>query len=242
MSTLALILIVLVASTLQAATGFGFAIMAIPFLLLLFESHDAIQLNIILSLIISLLMIYRVRHEINIEILKRLTLGSLVGIIPGLILFLLLDVRPLKIFVSIVILAIASLLVVNVKFKQSNIKELFVGAFSGFLTTSIGMPGPPLMIYFAGARVDKATIRATTVAYFVVVSLVSLALQLSLYNTSAVVWRSTLWSIPCILVGTLLGQWIFTRMNQRLLHKIIYLLLFFTGIYLLISTLFSFTK
>ncbi|MEA4900947.1 sulfite exporter TauE/SafE family protein [Desulfitobacterium sp.] len=242
MNTFALILIVLVASTLQAATGFGFAIMAIPFLLLLFESHDAIQLNIILSLIISLLMIYRVRHEINIEMLKRLTLGSLVGIIPGLILFILFDVRPLKMFVSIVIIAIASLLVANIKFKQSNIKELFVGAFSGFLTTSIGMPGPPLMIYFAGARVDKATIRATTVAYFVVVSLVSLALQFSFYNTSVVVWRSTLWSIPCILVGTLLGQWIFTRMNQRLLQKIIYLLLFFTGIYLLISTLFSFVK
>lgn len=39
------IAIVSVASILQAGTGFGFSIMDTPFLLLLFDSHDAIQLN-----------------------------------------------------------------------------------------------------------------------------------------------------------------------------------------------------
>lgn len=237
MTTLALILIVLVASTLQAATGFGFAIMAIPFLLLLFESHDAIQLNIILSLLISLLMLFKIRNEINKEILIRLIKGSLIGIIPGLVLFIFLDVRPLKILVSILILAITGLLVAKIKFKQSNIQELVVGAFSGLLTTSIGMPGPPLMIYFAGAEVDKATIRGTTVVYFVFVSLVSFLLQLTMYHSSMVVWVSTLWSIPCILLGIILGQWVFARLNQQLLLKIIYSLLFFTGTYLLVTTL-----
>lgn len=236
MNIVALVVIVLVSSILQAATGFGFAIMAIPFLLLLLEPHDAIQLNIIACLLISLIMIYKIRKEINREILVRLIKGSMIGILPGLVLFIFLDVRPLKLFVSILILTITGLLVTKINFKRSNIKELMVGAFSGLLTTSIGLPGPPLMIYFAGAKVDKITIRGTTLAYFVFVSSMSLLLQFSMYHISTVVWLSTLWSIPFILLGVFLGQRLFVRLDQQLLQKIIYLLLFFTGTYLFITT------
>lgn len=79
-SVFGLIVLVLVASTLQAGTGFGFSIMATPFLFLLFEPHDAIQLNIILSLLISVIMTYKIRSELNKESLIRLIKGSLIGI------------------------------------------------------------------------------------------------------------------------------------------------------------------
>ncbi|GAB6152552.1 sulfite exporter TauE/SafE family protein [Desulfosporosinus burensis] len=238
MHTFGLVIIVLIASILQAGTGFGFSIMATPFLLLIFESHDAIQLNIILSLWISLLMTYKIRKEVNKESLIRLIKGSLIGILPGLFLFIFLDVRPLKIFVSILILASTGLLVAKVNVKQSNSKELVTGALSGLLTTSLGMPGPPLLIYFAGAKVDKSTLRSTTLAYFVFVYLVSLFLQFSMYSISKGVWISTLWALPFTLLGIYLGQWVFARLNQQLFQKIIYILLLFTGIYLLLTTLF----
>lgn len=237
MDTLALIIIVLVASTLQAGTGFGFSIMATPFLLLLFESHDAIQLNIVLSLMISLIMTYKIRDKVNKEILVRLIKGSLIGILPGLLLFLFLDIRPLKILVSIIILLSTSLLVARITMKQTRIKELITGSFSGLLTTSLGMPGPPLLIYFSGANIDKATLRSTTIAYFVFVYSVSILLQFSMYSISKGVLNSTIWALPFVLLGIYLGQWVFTRLNQQLFQKIIYLLLFFTGTYLLFTTL-----
>lgn len=237
MNIYALILIVSVASILQAATGFGFAIMAIPFLLLIFEPHDAIQLNIILSLLISLIMISKIRDAINKETLKRLIKGSLLGIIPGLLIFIFLDVRPLKILVSILLLSSACLLVAKINYQESDSKEFLVGACSGFLTTSIGMPGPPLMIYYATTNIDKNTVRSTTVAYFVFINLVSLLLQLALYHSSTTVWIATIWSIPCLLLGIFLGQFLFAYLNQQRLQKIIYALLLFTGIYLLLTTI-----
>jgi|SRR5680860_19573 len=237
MDTFGLVVIVLVASILQAGTGFGFSIMATPFLLLLFEPHDAIQLNMILSFLISVVMTFKIRNEVNKESLVRLIKGSLLGILPGLLLFIFLDVRPQKIFVSILILVSTALLVAKVNVKQSNSKELITGALSGLLTTSLGMPGPPLLIYFAGAKVDKSTLRSTTLAYFVFVYLVSLILQFSMYNISKGVWISTLWALPFTLLGIYLGQWLFARLNQQLFQIIIYGLLFFTGIYLLITTL-----
>ncbi|HBW39013.1 sulfite exporter TauE/SafE family protein [Desulfosporosinus sp. BICA1-9] len=195
-SIFGLIVLVLVASTLQAGTGFGFSIMATPFLLLLFDPHDAIQLNIIL--------------------------------------FIFLDVRILKILVSFLILSSTALLVAKINVKQTNTKELITGALSELLTTSLGMPGPPLLIYFAGAKVDKSTLRGTALAYFVFVLPISLLLQFSMYSISKGVWISTLWALPFAVMGIYLGQWVFTRLNQQLFEKIIYTLLFFTGIYLLI--------
>ena len=237
MSTLVLVVVVFGASILQAATGFGFAIIAIPFLLLLFETHDAIQLNIILCFLISLIMIYKIRKEINPAILKRLIKGSILGILPGLMLFIFLDVRPLKLLVSILLLSITILLVAKIYFRQSNKKEFVVGVFSGLLTTSIGLPGPPLMIYFAGAKLDKATIRGTTLAYFVFVSFISLLLQFISYSISTDVWLATLWSLPFLLLGVFIGQRLYARLNQQVVHRIIYILLFLTGMYLLLTNL-----
>jgi len=237
MDTFGLVVIVLVASILQAGTGFGFSIMATPFLLLLFEPHDAIQLNIILSFLISVVMTFKIRNEVNKESLVRLIKGSLIGILPGLLLFIFLDVRPQKIFVSILILVSTALLVAKVNVKQSNSKELITGALSGLLTTSLGMPGPPLLIYFAGAKVDKSTLRSTTLAYCVFVYSLSLLLQFSMYSISKGVWLSILWALPFALLGIYLGQWLFARLNQQLFQKIIYTLLFFTGLYLLLTTL-----
>ena len=236
-SIFGLIVLVLVASTLQAGTGFGFSIMATPFLLLLFEPHDAIQLNIILSLLISVIMTYKIRSELNKGSLIRLMKGSLIGIFPGMLLFAFLDVRPLKIFVSILILASTALLVAKIKLKQSNIKELITGALSGLLTASLGMPGPPLLIYFSGAKVDKSTLRSTALAYFVFIYPISLLLQFSMYRISKGVWISTLYALPFAIIGIYIGQRVFARLNQQLFEKIIYALLFFTGLYLLISTL-----
>ncbi|KJS19251.1 MAG: membrane protein [Clostridiaceae bacterium BRH_c20a] len=236
-STFVLTLIVLCASILQAGTGFGFAMMAIPFLLLILSPHDAIQLNIILCLLITIIMTYKIRNEVNKENLIRLIKGSLIGVLPGFLIFVFLDVQPLKIFVSILILTSTALLIAKVKIKESNAKGLLTGILSGLLTTSIGMPGPPLLIYFAGAKIDKAVLRSTTMAYFVFICSVSLLLQLSMYNIAKNIWLSTLWSIPFMLIGIYLGERLYTRLDQQLFYKVIYWVLLLTGIYLLITTI-----
>lgn len=236
-STLVLTLIVLIASILQAGTGFGFAIIALPFLILIFPAHEAIQLNIILCTFISILMTYKTRNKVNKEILKRLISGSLIGILPGLIIFIFLDVKLLKILVSILILVSTGLLITKVTLKQSNKKEYITGSLSGLLTCSIGMPGPPLMIYFSGAKIDKAILRSTTMAYFIFICSISLIFQMAISSLSKNILLSILWSMPFMLFGIYLGERLYTRLNQQLFYKIIYLLLIFTGTYSLITNI-----
>lgn len=237
MTILALILIVFFASTLQATTGFGFAILSIPFYLLIFEPHDAIQLNVLLSFIICIIVSYRIRQRIDKGLLIRLIKGSLIGALPGIALFIFLDDQPLKIFISIIILISAALLITKLKLKGSKTQELIAGAFSGLLNTSTGMGGPPLMIYFLGTKTDKAIIHAATNAYFVFIALVSFLLQIMVHPVSKFVWTAALGSIPFLLAGMFLGQWLFTKINQQLFMKIIYLLLIISGLYMLLSNI-----
>ncbi|HEX5564510.1 MAG TPA: TSUP family transporter, partial [Sporosarcina sp.] len=79
MDILLFITIILLASILQTGTGFGFSIVATPFLLLLFEARDAIQINLLLSLVISLAMYRKVKGDIDMGVMRRFIGGSFIG-------------------------------------------------------------------------------------------------------------------------------------------------------------------
>src|SRR5699024_11353518 len=78
-----LIIIVFFAAFLQTSIGYGFSIIGTPFLLMIYPAHTAIQINIILSILISLLMIYSIRKEVDRTLVMRLVKGSLIGLILG---------------------------------------------------------------------------------------------------------------------------------------------------------------
>ncbi|GIP40220.1 UPF0721 transmembrane protein [Paenibacillus sp. J31TS4] len=228
--------IVFFAALLQASTGFGFSIIGTPFLFLLYPAHAAIQINILLSLCLSLIMIYPVRREIEKGLLGRLAAGSIVGLIPGIGIYLYVEVEWLKAVVGGLILLLTVLLMVNVTIRRTKGRDLLTGGISGALTTSIGVPGPPLLLYFAGAGTAKETLRGTTLAYYLLVYSVSLGLQISLGGTGQEVWVSSGIALPALILGILAGQWLFKRMSQRLFKRMTYVILLFTGTYLLVTS------
>ena len=137
--------IILVASILQTSTGFGFSIMATPFLLMLFDPREAIQINLILSLVISSVLIFKIKNNVDWKIIQHLIIGSIVGLPIGIYIFLSLDMTFLKLGVSILIIILTLLLTLNFRIKQTRLWDIVVGSLSGLFTTSIGMPGPPLL-------------------------------------------------------------------------------------------------
>jgi len=230
-------LIILAASILQTSTGFGFSIMATPFLLLLYQPQEAIQINIILSLVISASLIVRIRRDIDITLLKRFTLGSIAGVPLGLLILLSVDIDTFTLGISILLLVLTALLVFNFKVKATGARDYMVGGISGLLTTSIGMPGPPLLLYFTGTYTEKGKIRATTLAFYLFIYFVSLLTQIIFAGTNNRIWTSSLYAIPVVFLGLLLGQLLFNKLNQRIFRVITYILLSGTGLYLLVDSL-----
>src|SRR5690554_4376885 len=129
--------------------------MATPFLLMLFLPQEAIQINIILSLVISMSLIMKIKKDIDLVLLKRLIIGSILGVPFGILIFTSLNITAFKLGISILLIVLTLLLVCNVKVKSTRFKDFIVGGISGLLTSSIGMPGPPLLLYFTGTDTEK---------------------------------------------------------------------------------------
>src|ERR1700685_3453759 len=73
------------ASLLQATSGFGFAVLAVPFFLLLAPAGEAIPLIIVISLATSLLVMTSLYRSVDPGLLRRLTIGSLIALPLGLV-------------------------------------------------------------------------------------------------------------------------------------------------------------
>jgi len=228
---------VLVASMLQTSTGYGFSIIGTPFLLLLYPAHMAIQINIILSICLSAVMIFKIRKEVDKTLVIRLIKGSVLGLIVGIFVYLFLDIQLLKMTVGIIILVLTVLLIFQVTVNQSKRKDYVTGGISGVLTTSIGVPGPPLLLYFSGAGIDKTTLRSTTLAYYLFVYFASLMMQISFGGTSKETWMFSLIAIPPLFIGVFLGQLLFKWISQLTFLLITYIILLFTGAYLVITSM-----
>lgn len=233
MSIFGFIIIILFASVLQTSTGFGFSIMATPFLLLLFDPREAIQLNLILSLVISCALISNVKKDVDSGIFKRFVIGSLFGLPLGITVFLLSDMTYLKLGISVLIIGLTLLLILNWRTKQTTKRDFVIGGISGLLTTSIGMPGPPLLLYFSGTNTTKGTLRATTLTFYLFIYLASLSFQILFAGTSPEIWLTSLKAVPIVGLGLIIGQLLYRRISQQAFRILTYILLFISGGYLL---------
>ncbi|SHK35822.1 sulfite exporter TauE/SafE family protein [Desulforamulus aeronauticus] len=253
-------LIVFVASMSQAAIGFGFAVVATPFLLLVFNSRDVIQMSIMLSFLIAVILTPKIKDEINDDMLKRLIIGSLLGIPVGLFFFAYVSLSVLKLTVSIVILALTFFLIsrwytakgdsfavgeepapFSSSFKKwlqepEQRNEILVGLCAGTLTTSVGMPGVPLALYFAMNNTPKGTVRSTTLAFFIFVYILSMVIQALTVKISWPVVIASSYLIPAAIAGVYLGHILFDKIDQKMFQIITNGILVITGFYMLLKS------
>lgn len=228
-------MIVLCASILQTSTGFGFSIMATPFLLLIFEPIEAIQINLIASLMISLALISTIKKDVDTGILKRFIIGSVPGLGVGILIFLWADARQLKLAIGLLMLLFTILLIANRRITRSTRKDVVVGGLSGAFTTGIGMPGPPLLIYFAGSATSKEVLRATTLTFYLYIYAVSLVIQVVFAGTTKTTWLASVGALPLIAAGLWIGQRMFDKISPKGFQAFIYIILLVTAVTLFIS-------
>lgn len=247
-------LLVLAAATaagaaIQAATGFGFAILAAPFFLVVLNSGHAIAVLVLLHLVQTAMMVPGLVREASSRLLALLTIGGLVGCPIGIAVFRHLDVAALKVTIGVAILVAAALLIlreagtlaravpVHRQGRQELWPGLLTGAVSGLLTSILVMPGPPLMLLMAHERMPKAATRALSLTFFglcyVFVS--------GLHAVSGTVDRGVLWLAlalsPATWIGTRIGVRLATHLTEARFQAAILTLLVLSGIGALASGL-----
>ena len=105
--------VTLVAGAVQTATGFGFAVIAVPFFLIALDSLTAIQINIVLNLFNALVVAPRIWRAAPRRLLRGLIGGTLLGLPAGMFAYLYADIAHIKIGVAVLIIGFALHLIIS---------------------------------------------------------------------------------------------------------------------------------
>jgi uncharacterized membrane protein YfcA len=231
------------AALLQGASGFGFALIAVPLFLLLLDPAGAIQLVVILTVVLSAAVVPSLWRAIDPGLLLRLALGSLAGLPLGLLAFRLADPVAMRAAIGAVILASAVLLALlprrraGALFATSRFLDCAAGAASGITTALFGISGPPLMIYLLLGGVSAARLRATLLSFFFLCYAVTIILYAAGTGIPLPTWIRAGVLIPFAWFGGILGKRLGDRLGARAFAVLAITLLAATGGYTLAAAL-----
>lgn len=212
------------AALLQAAGGFGFAVAATPFYLMLVPPATAVPLVVILCTALSATVLPGIRRAVAPGLLLRLLLGGAAGLPLGILAFRFSDPPLVRAVAGAMVLGFAAALVAlrsgrrrraPLRPVRSGGGDLAAGAVSGAAAALVGMAGPPVMIYLLLAGAAAGTIRATLLAFFALVYAVTLAAHAATPGVPAQTWLAAAILLPFAVAGGLLGRPLGDRLGER---------------------------
>jgi uncharacterized membrane protein YfcA len=239
-----LISVSFVGGLVQGSLGFGFAIMAVPFFLLIMESLSAIQVSLIVTLAVSLLVAVRVWRNAPPARLGRLAAGTLAGFPAGIAAYRYADLEMAQLAVGVLIVGFAVWLFLATRGRPvvespatHPMADVAVGMVSGAMTTSLGMPGPVVLIYLSALGTEKEAMRGTMLTLFVFSNAGAIVFQGWQVGIDGATWETAALLIPAVLVGGAVGHGVSRYLGQRTFRSVVLAILAATGLYMLWTSL-----
>src|SRR4051812_42666766 len=156
---------VVAGTMLQAATGFGFSLVAAPLLFAAIEPEPAVVMLLLLGLEVNVLTLATERRRPR--PLPRSTAMmlafSLPGALAGVAVLRALPAGALQIAVTLGVLATLAARQV----REAHVPAWAAGAAAGALTTSTRTNGPPMLLHLLGRGATPAQVRDTLTACFI---------------------------------------------------------------------------
>ena len=225
------------AGIVQGATGFGSGTVLNAFWLHILEPSAAISLNIVSSLFVSALPIYKLRKTLDFSKLKSFVVFGVIGIPTGLLILTMTDPSIFKTTVGF-ILVIFSIWKFKSKdiltnFKSNPTLDKLIGFISGILGGFAALGGilPTIWVNLQG--LPKNTQRGT---YEPFIFITSIAAVISFYFAGFLtldIFYNFLKAFPALMLGSWIGIKIYALINETLFRQVILGLIFLAGLVLL---------
>lgn len=217
--TLALVIaFVLLAAVCQAATGFGFALVAVPLLSLVLDVKVAVAVCIVLGPTSGILSIAELWRLVRWRTVVVLVLGSAIGAPLGAAILVRSTSTQLRVGVALIMLVSVGLTLAGLKPPRPrfpSVVSLCVGAISGILRSATSMGGPPVALYLLGLGYKPRAFVATNAAYFLLGSVVSISALATAGQLTREVLTLVALCIPALFVGSWCGRWLRIRTPER---------------------------
>jgi uncharacterized protein len=230
--------VVAFAAVVQLATGFGFALVCVPLLILFIDPHLAVLVALQIGTIGALYQAVEGRRHMNRGVVVRLIAAALVGLPVGGWVYVRSSPETLKILIGVVILLAVALLARGLTFKRSSPSvDLLAGLLTGFLTTSTGTSGPPIVTMLHARNVQPQVFRATTSIVFCVLDAVSVVAFAVTGHLPVSVFLATVCALPGLGVGAWVGIRARTLLSPRAFRVVVLMLLTWSGIAAILTAL-----
>lgn len=235
--------VILAANVIQGITGFAGTILAMPPSLMLVGYPVAKPVLNVLGLLSGVYVFAGNRRHVNWRELKKIVLIMAAGILGGIFIRSLFEGKEQILYkllgLFVIFLAVqglySSLSRTNQEPRPASRASVLLLPAAG-VVHGIFVSGGPLLIGYLTKRIpDKVSFRATISTVWVFLNSLILFddIRAGLWNLELV--KIQLISIPFLLAGMFLGGKLYARMSQQLFMKITYLLLFISGVSLLVK-------
>jgi len=233
---LLILTIIFVTSLIRATIGFGNALIAMPLLVLLTDIEIATPLVGYSSVLAAAYIFFRERQNVDMRASWQLILASCVGIPIGLFLL-----RQTPEAIVHAILGILLIVFGSYKLTEPQLPTLqwdgyayFAGFVAGILGGAYNTNGPPIIIYGSLREWSPEQFRATLQGYFLPASMLIFISQGIAGLWTSEVLRLFAFSLPPIILATLLGEKLYRRIPRHLFERVIHVALVVMGVLLVV--------
>jgi len=207
MHVLIFLMVALVASYFQGITGFGQGLIAAPLALVLFGKYEALSIMLIAGLFLNSYLLITINEKLDRSLLKILVIGASSGLLLGLVAVRYTPLKVEQIIAGTMSIIAATLLVFShFKIAKDKTNSLLVGSLSGFLQTSIGLSGPPVVLLLNAQNTPKQIMRKLLPAFFLFLGLAGSLLYGAAGFLRLKGLEIGLLSGPCVLIGGYIGN------------------------------------
>lgn len=241
MDILIVVLISAFAALMQAAVGFGFAVVFTPLLSLVLGARDAIALSLILSMTLSLVLYLADRPRASLRSVLPMFLAATAVTPIGVYILAVADERVLRAGIGIAVLG-AVIGTLRMPHHTEERPErlatiLGVGMLSGVLRGATSMGGPPVVVYEHWRGAPAMLIRRRLLAYFALTGVAGTAMAAGSGVFTVDTFVQAAAGLPAVAIALYGGRYIRPRLPDRWFRRLSMALLVFMGVVSLVGAL-----
>jgi uncharacterized membrane protein YfcA len=220
----------------QSIIGFAGGLVALPFLLCVMPLSEAVSYISIFYLISTPIYLVKEWQDVDKQLLKNLAVSSFFGVLAGIIVLKfgkpLILKKALGIFI---LLFVVNSLRVKKDIPSSPKLKPFFGFLGGFFSGVFSTGGPLYVMIVQKETTNIKTFRATMFGTLGLVTVMRIpVLIIGGVMTMKEVYNS-MYVLPFFILALFLGKKVYLKLDDILIKKIILVLLFVSGIMLLLN-------
>jgi uncharacterized membrane protein YfcA len=229
---------VFAAAVIRGFTGFGSALLWVPVLSLLLPPLTVVPVVLVLEAGASGLMFRKVRHDADWRGIGWIWLGAGIALPAGIWLLTALPADAARTAIAFTVLAAAFLLWRGMRLAAGFASPALagVGGIAGFMAGFVGIPGPPVFLYYLAAPVEIATARASIMVYLFGPAFAASLINLAIGNLKPHMLLIAALLFPLVALGKWVGDKAFRFADAERARKAALYLLLISAVMLLVRT------